>query len=454
MNIIIVGAGKVGTELAKRFAHANHNVIVLEKEMRKVVNLRNTLDVMVIEESGKRIDTLEQAGVRNADVLIAVTDSDEINIMVCMIAKKVSNIKTVARIRNPEYCTEGTLFSNEQLGIDYIIDPERLTAIEIAKLIKTPVNRENEYFADGKLELSTFKVEKDSEIAGRKISSLPQSQASLIVAISRNNGESIVPGGEDRILPLDTIYVFGKTGFLSEIGSMVRDKVKSVRNIMILGGGKIGLKLAQILESDKKNGLSIKLVEKCDERCMEISKTLSRTLILNADCTDISFLREEDLSNMDILVSATNIDEINILSAILAKKLGVKKTIVEINKPDYEFLIPTLDIDIFVSPRLLVANKLVKLFRKSESLIETVLMNGKAELLEITVPVSAPIVNIPLADLKLSKGILIGGIVRENIAIIPKGKDFLLPNDQVVVFALTKLVAEVEKLFSVKSINH
>jgi len=371
-----------------------------------------------------------------------------------MIAKKISKIKTVARIRNPEYYSEGTIFSNDQLGIDYIIDPERLTAIEIAKLIKTPAVRENEYFADGKMELSVFKVEEASEIAGKKISSLTQSQASLIVAISRKNGENIVPGGEDRILPFDTIYVFGKTGYLSEIGSMVRHKAKSVKNIMILGGGKIGLNLAQLLESDKSNGFSIKIVEKCDDRCLEISKALSRTLILNADCTDITFLREEDLSNMDILISATNTDEINILSAVLAKKLGVKKTIVEINKPDYEFIIPTLDIDVFVSPRLLVANKLVKLFRKSESLTETILMNGKVELLEITVTAGAPIINIPIADLKISKGIIIGGIVRENEAIIPKGKDFLLPNDQVLVFASTKLITEVEKLFSVKSIKH
>jgi len=448
MRIIIVGAGEVGIELAKRFTHEKHDVLVLEKDLKKIEYLKETLDVLVIEEGEENIQALEQSGVKGADILIAATDTDEINIMTCLIAKKMSKIKTVARVRNPEYGFEAGYFSNEQLGIDYLIDPERLTAMEIAKLIKTPAVNDIETFAKGKIELLVFKVEKNHDMVGKKISALSQTNSYLIVAISRDNGEFIIPGGQDMILPQDNIYVLGKTGFLSEVGWGVKDKAKKVKNIMIFGGGRVGLKLAQILENDKKNALSIKIVEKCDERCREISKVLSRTLILNADGTDLTFLQEEDLSNIDVLVSVTGNDEINILSATLAKKLGVKKTIVKIDRSDYQFLIQTLDIDSFISPRLLIANKLIKLFRRTNILSETILREGKAEVLELVVPNNASIVNIPLNGLKLPKGILIGGIARKDKVIIPKGYDVLLPDDNIIVFTSPNLVNKVESIFS------
>jgi trk system potassium uptake protein TrkA len=184
MKIIIVGAGEIGTELAKMLTNDKHDVIVLEKDASKIAKLTNTLDIMVLEENGARITALEHAGVKDADVLIAATDIDEINIMSCMIAKKIANIKTVARVRNSEYSNRGLLFSNQQLGVDIIIDPEQLTAMEIAKLIKTPVASDIEYFANGKIEMFVFKVDKDSEIVGKSISSLPISQNFLIIAIS------------------------------------------------------------------------------------------------------------------------------------------------------------------------------------------------------------------------------------------------------------------------------
>jgi trk system potassium uptake protein TrkA len=448
MRIIIVGVGEVGTELAKRLTHENHDVVVIDKDLKKLTKLNESLDVMVVEESA-RISALEQAGIKHADVLIAVTDTDEINIMSCMIAKKMADVKTVARIRNPEYGSKGLLFSNEQLGIDVMINPEKLMAMEIAKLIKTPMVSEIEYFADGKIEMLVFKVDKDSEIVGKPISTLTQSQDFLIIAILRENGDVVIPGGDDKICPNDHIYVVGKTGALSEIGWMVRSKVKRYRNIMILGGGRIGLKVAKIIEEFKGNGMSVKLIEKCEDRCQEISEALSRTLVLCGDGTDLTFLKEEELEKIDVLVSVTGNDEVNILSAILAKKLGVKKTIIEVSKPDYESVLQALDIDSYVSSRTLVANKLAKLFRKPSVVSVTILKEGKAEMLELIAQEDSPIINQPLVELNLPKGVIIGGIVRNGKAIIPRGGEKIIPMDHVIVFTSPELVEQVEQMFSV-----
>jgi trk system potassium uptake protein TrkA len=452
MKIIIVGAGEIGTELAKMLTNDKHDVIVLEKDASKIAKLTNTLDIMVLEENGARITALEHAGVKDADVLIAATDIDEINIMSCMIAKKIANIKTVARVRNSEYSNRGLLFSNQQLGVDIIIDPEQLTAMEIAKLIKTPVASDIEYFANGKIEMFVFKVDKDSEIVGKSISSLPISQNFLIIAISRENGEVIIPRGDDSILPNDHIYVVGKTGILSEIGWMARSRVKRAKNIMILGGGKIGFAIAKILDETNSN-ISVKLIEKSENRCYELSESLSKTLVINGNATDLTLLKEENLENIDVLVSVTGNDEVNILTSLLAKKLGVKKNIIEISKPDYEFVTQALEIDSFVSPRLLVASKLAKLFRRSNVVSVTILREGKAEMLELIASEGSPAINNNLKDLKLPKGIIIGGILRNQKSIIPKGNDVILPGDHVIVFTYPELVSDVERLFASRTLQ-
>ena len=452
MKIIIVGAGEVGTELAKRLTQEKHDVIVLEKNIKKASNIMNTLDVMVIGESGHRVSALEQAGIKSADVLIAATDTDEINIMSCMIAKKLSSIKTVARVRNPEYGSKGLLFSNEQLGIDIMINSEEVMASEITKLIKTPAVNEIAYFANGKIELLSFSVKEDSELIGKQINTLRKSHDFLIIAIVRVTGEVVIPHGKDEILPNDSIYVVGKTGFMSELSWLVRTKNKRAKSVMILGGGKHGLMLGKMLEKNK-NGMSLKLVEKSEQRCQELSEALCKTLILNGDARDLTFLKEQNMEHIDILVSLTGSDEINILTAALAKELGVKKTIIEISRPDYEFATRALKIDSFISPRHLVASQLAKIFRKRNVVSETILREGKAEVLELMVPAESVVTNKNLINLKLPKGIIIGGIVRRGRVIIPKGEDKILPGDRVIVFTDSELVPEVELLFSDEKIG-
>jgi len=448
LKVIIAGAGDIGTELAERLVADNHDVVVLEKDSNKISSLSNKLDAMVVQETGERISALMDSGIENADVFIAVTDSDELNIMYCMIAKKLANIKTVARVRNPEYTSSNMLLKSEQLGIDIMIDPEKFAALEIAKLIKNPDVSEIEYFAGGKIELVAYRADKESELINQPLTVLPVSPDYFVVGISRENGDIIIPSGEDRFMPNDVIYVIKRTGVLTEFSSMLRSVKKRVKSVMILGGGKIGFKLAKILEGYKKSAMTIKLIEKSSEKCRFLSENLNKTLVLNGDAADINFLKDENIENVDVLVSVTNSDELNILTAILGKKLGVSKVIVEINKPNYEVLMQTLEIDSFVSPRLLVAGRLAKLFRKSSVISETFLKDGSAEIVELIVSKDSPLINKQLKELRLSaKGIIVGGIIRNRKAIIPRGNDVILPQDRLLVFTQSQNLKQVEKLF-------
>jgi len=448
LKVIIAGAGDIGIELAERLVADNHDVVVLEKNVEKVSSLSNKLDAMVVQDTGERISALMDSGIENADVFIAVTDSDELNIMYCMIAKKLANIKTVARIRNPEYSSSGMLLNGEQLGIDIMIDPEKFAALEIAKLIKNPDVNEIEFFAGGKIELVAYRADKESELINKPLNALPVSSDYLVVGISRENGDIIIPYGEDKFMPNDVIYVIKRTGVLTDLSSMLRSEKKRVKSVMILGGGKIGFKLAKILEGYKKSAMTVKIVEKSPERCRFLSENLNRTLVLNGDAADINFLKEENMENVDVLVSVTGSDELNILTAILGKKLGATKVIVDINKPDYEVLMQTLEIDSFVSPRLLVASRLAKLFRNTSVVSETFLKDGRAEIVELIVSDDSPLINKQLKELRLSaKGIIVGGIIRDKKAIIPRGNDVILPQDHLLVFTQSSNLKQVEKLF-------
>lgn len=449
MKVIIAGAGDIGEDLARRLTLEHHDVVVLEKDIDKIPDIEDKLDVMVVQDTGERISALIDAGIREADVFIAVTNSDELNIMFCMIAKKLSDIKTVARVRNPEYYNrKDSLLSGDQLGIDIMIDPEGLTALEIAKLIESPEANEIEYFAEGKIELLAFRVERGSELIDKTISSLPLPKDILIIAISREDGEVIIPQGKDEILLNDIIYVIKKAGTLTDIASMASSKKKRARSVMIIGGGKIGFRLAKILENHQKNGVMIKLVEKSPEKCRIASENLNKTLVLNGDATDINFLKDENIEANDIVVTVTGSDELNILTAMLAKKLGATKAITEITKPGYEVVLQTLEIDSYVSPRLLTVSRLARLFRKSNIISETFLKDGQAEMLEVIVSYKSSFINTKLSELRLlDQGIIIGGILREGKAIIPKGDDVILPNDRLIIFTNPQNVKKVEQSF-------
>lgn len=448
MHIIIVGGGGVGAALAKLLSNENQDVVIIEQNQEIVRYLNEEIDGLVKCGNGAYAAVLEEAGIKNAEMLIAVTEIDEVNMIACMIAKKYNVPVTVARVRNPEYYEGPGVLSNKQLGIDIFINPERVASFEIAKLIQTPNVRETEYFAKGQIKMISVFIDENTKLANHSLLELPIPQNSIVAAIERKNGELIVPGGNDIILPHDKVFLLGKGEMLDEISWLLQKKDTRSTNVLILGGGKIGFQLARALESQKKNIFNVKIIEKDPDCCQSIASQLNKTLVLQGDAIDLSFLKQEDIQNTDVLVAVAGDDRTNVLASILAKQFGVKKTICEIINQDYYSLFQSLGMEHIISPRLLTAAQILKLIRKGEVLSMSLLENGKMEILEMSIPHSAKVANKKIQHADIPKGVLIGAILRNEEIIMPHGDDYLLPNDRVILFTSPDLNHHIDRLFA------
>jgi len=387
---------------------------------------------------------LEEAGVAEADLLIAVTEIDELNMISCLIAKQYGVKKTVARIRNPEYL-ENTKFSpTTSIGIDLVINPERVTAKMISKLIHVPEAINVEYYADGKVQLLELYIKKDSPVVNKSLIEINFPKPNLIVAILRDE-KMIIPRGSDVLKPGDLIFVIAETKNMLAVEKVLGEKRTKVENVIILGGGRIGYYLAKLLE---KKPVSVKVIDKDLEVCRKISSELNDTLVLHGDGTDISLLEEEDTGKADMFIAVTNDDKVNLLVSLLAKHLGAKKTAAQIRRSDYVPLIEKVGIDVAVSPRMLTAGAILQFIRRGDIVSVTLLGSAKAEMIELVVPDSSKIVKKPLKKLKFPRHAIIGAIVRGNDVIVPTGDDFINPGDRVMVFALPEAIKKVEKFFA------
>ncbi|MBO8169818.1 MAG: Trk system potassium transporter TrkA [Thermoanaerobacteraceae bacterium] len=443
MQIVIIGAGKVGFSLAEKLSEENHDVFLIEQNRDRLAVVEEKLDVQAIEGNGASISTLMKADVKNADLLIAVTEIDEINIVACLLAKQYGVEKTVARVRNPEY-VEISGFRNTTMGIDLVINPEMVTAETIAKLIDVPEALNVEYYAGGRVQLLEISVDGSAPVIGKRLAELDFDIPYLIVAILRDQ-RMIIPRGDDVIKSGDILFIMAETREMIYIEHFLGQVRVPVEEVTILGGGSIGFNLARILEN--KN-YKVKIIEKDYKKCQALSSQLQKTLVINGDGTDLSLLEEEDIANSDLLVAVTGDDKVNLLVSLLAKHLGVSKTIAQIRRSDYVPLVEKVGIDVAVSPRMLTAGAILKHIRRGDIISVTLLGGAKAEMLELVAPCSGKIVNTPLQNLKFPRGVLIGAIARGEQVIVPTGADVIRPGDLVMVFALPHAVKKVEELFA------
>ncbi|MFZ5946003.1 MAG: Trk system potassium transporter TrkA [Bacillota bacterium] len=445
MRTIIVGAGKIGYHIAKTLIQENHDVVILEHNEERAKGLEENLDVQVIYGSGTSSVILEKAGIKEAKLLIAVTESDEVNIFACMLAKQLGVKQTVARVRNPEYVEESN--HNSMLSnIDLIINPELVTAKEIVKLIKIPEALDIVTYADGKIQLLELKVPPQASIINMYIKELNVSHPFLIASILRN-GTMLIPRGNDQILQDDIIFVLVRTEDIAKISKFLGFKSKKTERVMILGGNLTGYHLAKILERRK---ISVKIIEKQYKRCLELAQNLENALVLNGDGTDIDFIKGEGIRDTDVFISLTDDDKLNLLVSLLAKHLGAKRAIAKVRHSDYISLMESVGIDVGISPRLLTANAILRFIKRGTNIVSVTLLSGaKAEVLEILVGPECRYAHKKLRDLNFPSGAIIGSIYRQNEVIIPTGEDFLKPKDTVTVFALPKAVNKVEEFFNI-----
>ncbi|MBO8158420.1 Trk system potassium transporter TrkA [Thermosyntropha sp.] len=444
MKSIIIGAGKVGFSIAQLLSMEDQDVVVIEQDEERVKLIEETLDVQVIQGSGASWSVLESAGVKSAEMLVAVTEYDELNMIACLLAKQYGVKTTIARVRNPEY-VETPHFSPESLlGIDLIINPERVTAEEIAKIIKNPEVLDIEYYADGKVQLVEFVVPDNSPAINMKLKDLDTSKY-VIVSIARKH-KMIVPSGDDVIKAGDHVYLMANTADMPDVLKSLGIYRRKIEHVTILGAGRTGCYLAHIIEKEKLP-VNIKIVEKDEKRAREISAKLKYSLVIHGDGSDLDLLENENIGQSDLFVAVTDDDKINLLSCLIAKNLGVKKTIAKIKRADIMPLMEQIGIDIVLSPRILTAGAILKYIRKGNVVSVTVLGDERAELLEFYVQPGSFAVGKQLRKIKFPNGSVVGAIVRNGKVIIPDGNSKIQPDDQLMVFSLPRSIHKVEKLF-------
>lgn len=435
MHIIIVGAGKVGYTLAKHLSEEGNDVILIDKNEEALKHAMDNLDVMCIKGNGTRANVLKEAEVCNTDVVITVTNSDERNMLCCLSAKKFGAKHTIARIRDPEYAEELTMLKKE-LDIDMIINPEKEAALEIAQLIKFPTVCSVENFAQGKVDLVSFRIMEEDFIVGQHICHINFKKYSILFCVVERENQVFIPTGDFVLQKNDKVYIIGDheniTLFLKYLGKH-QNRIKSV---MVIGGSRITYYLTKLIN---KVGVNIKIVEKNYNKCKELNELLPEAIIINGDGTEQEFLESENLRETDAFIALTDRDEENIVSSLFALNANVHNVITKITKVNYNHIVKNIGVESIISPKMLTANKIITYIRglknKKGSLIKNLykIVGEKAEAVEFTANSTTKCLNIPLKDIKIKRGVLIASIVRNNNIIIPKGEDCIKSGDSVIV---------------------
>lgn len=447
MNILIVGCGKAGNALTQTLNREGHNVTVMDLDANRIKNLVNNYDVQGICGNGLYIKDLMEAGVEQMNVIIAMTDSDETNIMCCLMAKKCKARHCVARVRNPAY-SEQMVFMREELGISMMVNPEYYTANEISRMIRYPNALHVETFAKGRLELAEMKV--GDLLDGLKLSDMPTKlKLFLLVCAVRRDDVITIPDGSFVLQKGDKIYITASHSDLSKFYKLVGNQKARVKNAMIIGGGRISYYLTtQLLEL----GVRVKILEVDPQRCEFLSVCFPKAQILCVDGTDQDILKEEGIETMDACIILTGIDEENIILSLYAQTLGIEKVITKINRPSLVAMSDSMGLENIISPLNTVNGLILQYIRgkQNSDSITTLyrLADEKLEAVEFIVRTDAPYIGKPLKDLRVNSGYLIAGIIRGTRQITPSGNDCLRLNDSVVVVTTNQKLTSLDAVFS------
>jgi trk system potassium uptake protein TrkA len=442
MRIIIVGAGEVGFQLAKVLSAENVDVVVVDKSKEKLKRISKELDVALTEGEGGSPSVLEEAGANQADILLAVTNIDEANMIACLVAKVMFQLpRNVARIRNLEYFSNEVLLNS--LGINPAINPEIEAAKAVIRLIEVPFAADVEDFEYGKVKIVGFRIPSDSNLIGKAFKNLDMTKPKVLIGAIQRSDKIIIPSGNDTLKKDDIIFVPVPLENIDAVCASIGGTTMPVKRIMIVGGGRIGFYVAKTME---ERNLSVKIIEQDAERCKFLLKSLKKSVILHGDGSDQKLLEEENIHDMDVFAAISNNEELNIMASLLAKSRGVKKVITVVNKTDYLPLAHNLGIEAVLSPRLITADTILKYVRSGNILSLTTIAEGKAEIMEAEVKDGSILIGKTLREVELPQKTLIGAIIRNNNVIIPSGNDKIAGNDKLIIFTLRDSIRQVENL--------
>lgn len=442
MNIVIAGAGGVGYHLAKQLSEERKNVSIIEKDADKANFAYENLDCLVVHGEATDLSTLKEAGCDKADMFIAVTNSDEVNMVSCLIVAQNFNIpKKIVRLRNVKYTRYFTL---KKIGIDYVINPE----VEAAKSIINTVNfgASSDVVVFGiDIQMRGFYIDAKSPFVNKSIHEIRHSlnKHFVISGIKRENGEFIIPSGVTAVKEGDYIYITAKQSTVNEIVEYTGKSSIKIKNIAIFGAGDIGIMTASGLMGNRRN---IKIIDNDYERCKRVSNKLKKATVINGEANDAELFDEEGIKEFDVVITATDNEEINLLSALYAKNMGTKRAIALLDKINYIMMANKFDIDAVVSTKLTTVNSILRFIRKGKILGVYSIFSGDAEALEVLVSENSKIANKAIKDLHLPQGCLIVAIERNNENLIPDGNFVIKENDRVVIFTKKEHISTVEKI--------
>ena len=448
MKILIVGAGKLGMKVANALLGGEHAVTIMDTDESVLQKISSHIDVMTVNANAKEVKSLKKLNIATYDYLIAVTGNDEANIVISSFAKRLGCSKVIARIRDPEHMQQIN-FIKDAMGIDHIVNPDLGITVEIYKYLAEKYTLSNGIFSTGKISLIEFNVEKYKQLIGLSMTDIPKVLPNmLVVAISRN-GKVIIPHGDTTIEDDDFIYVIGEKAPILDLNSKVHEKGKytDLQKVMIIGGGKTGFYLADMLS---EFGAAVKIIEKSKERCHYLSTHLEDVMILHGDATDLSLLEEENLDLMDAVVTATGYDEDNLLLALTAKRHGIEDVIAKVSRASYAEIISSMGIDMALNPLDITTSNILRFVQGSKKILSSQLIQGQAEIMEIIATPHMKILDKPLRELDLPKGIIFAAIHRGTDVIIPNGDTVILEYDKVILLSLLSDISTTEKLLTDK----
>ena len=451
MRIIIIGAGEVGFHIAQRLAVENKEVVVVDKSAEALRKIAETSDVQTVQGSGSSPEVLEDAGIAEADILLAVTDSDEINLIACFFANMLSpNVTKLARIRGGIYTNYGHLLTGEEVGITKIINPDEEVVNSILRLMSVPGAVEINEFAGGKIRLIGINLPDESPVVGTKLLDLRAKigdDLGIVIAALVREDKLIIPGGLDVIKKGDVVYFACDIREQEDILERLGVSTEPVREVLIVGGGNIGYKLAKALDNKYYH---TRLLESRQKRCEFLSERLDRPIVLMGDSTDQDILREENIQDMDMVIAVTGDEETNILTCLLAKSLGAKSTVTRVNNFGYMPLIEPIGIDYLVCPRLSAINSLLHYIRRGRVISSVSIKGEEAEALEAIAHEDSPIVGKAIKDLSFPRGCLVLCFQRGDEVVIPRGDTLIRPNDQLIIISTRQNIPKVEKVLTTK----
>lgn len=450
MKVIIIGAGEIGYDLASVLSDEKHDVTVLDRSKSAIKEVSNSLDVLAMRGNATSVNDLVKAGVDEADIMIAVTSIDEVNMIASMMSKRLGANMVIARVRNDELSRQDSPIKPIDLGIDVIIHPELSAAQEIYQLIRSSSASDLVQLADNKIQIIGIRLEKSSPLIGKSLIEYAQKFPNLIfrvVSIARR-GMTIMPRGKMKLQALDQIFIIAKTEDIPSIVDTTGRTDQHISSIMIAGGTPIGEMLAQILIQNTDENYTIKLIEPDRTEAERLANNLREVMVLHGNPTDPNLLTSEGINETDAFISVTRDEESNIISCLMAKHLEVSKTVALVSKPDYIPLSQTIGLDSAINKKSAASDEIHRHVREGKLLSVTALHGVKAEVIELQADSKSKVVKKPIKDISFPDGCLVGGIINNGRVEIATGDSQIKASDRVIIFSLPKVVDKVTKLFN------